>query len=144
MAADLASGVRCEGPLTHSNRNGDRRIDNPVISILLLKLAAPYIAASLCWCIFKSAWLTILLYHLQILLWSRKQLPQLLRGWRTGSFFVFGLPCVLGGPLVYFLIPYMTNLPLHDWLARYHLTGTSLLIMIPYFGLVHPLLEQAH
>ncbi len=110
----------------------------------ILKLAAPYIAVGICWCVFQNAWLTILVYHLQVLFWSRKQLGQLLRGWSLKSFLFLSLPCVIGGPLVYFLMPHITAMPLAEWLARYQLTGVGLIMMVPYFGLVHPVLEQAH
>lgn len=110
----------------------------------LLKLAAPYLAVGIFWCFFHNAWLTILAYHIQILLWSRKEIPGVFRGWSLNRFILMGLPCVLGGPLVYFLMPYISAAPVADWLAEFHLTGIGLLVMVPYFGLVHPMLEQAH
>jgi len=109
-----------------------------------LKLAAPYIAVMIGWSVCRDAWLTILLYHLQILLWSRGNLRKLFRGWSWRSFLLLGLPCALAGPLVYFLMPHITSMPLSDWLAAYGLTSTPLLLMVPYFGILHPLLEQAH
>ena len=111
---------------------------------LLLKFAAPYIAVAVFWCIFRNAWVTILAYHLQVLFWSRKELPKVLQGWNACNFLLFSLPCVLGGPLIYFLMPHIAATPLAEWLAEFKLTGISLLVMIPYFGLVHPILEQAH
>ena len=137
---------RCKTvPTEASSRAGSSgRYDFTSSISFILKLAAPYIAVAICWCFFQNAWLTILVYHLQILLWSRKQLPQVMRGWSLKSFLLLSLPCIVGGPLVYFLMPYITATPLTEWLARYQLSNTGLLIMIPYFGLVHPLLEQAH
>ena len=57
---------------------------------------------------------------------------------------LFASPALLAGPLLYFLLPSITHADLPAWLARVHLTGASLLLMVPYFGLVHPFLEQAH
>lgn len=110
-----------------------------------LKMLAPYLAVLLFWCVFKSAWGTIIAYHVQILLWSRDRLPNLLKGWDKSLFLCTALPCALAGPIAYVLLPFMTGqTQLAEWLAGYGLSGMSLMLMIPYFGLVHPLLEQAH
>ena len=39
-----------------------------------LRLLAPYLAVGVFWYGFSSAWLAILAYHAQILLWSRGRL----------------------------------------------------------------------
>ena len=50
------------------------------------------------------------------------------------------------GPLMYVLMPYMTDDAgsLQQWLSNVGLRGPALAVMVPYYGLVHPLLEQAH
>ena len=111
---------------------------------IILKVAAPYVAVAVCWCFFHNGWAAILVYHAQILFLSRKQIPKLFHGWNTKLFLTTALPCSLGGVLVYFLIPHISATPLSDWLAKYQVTGWGLILMIPYFGLVHTLLEQAH
>jgi hypothetical protein len=110
---------------------------------LLLKMLAPYFAVGVFWCVWPNAWLALLAYHVQIVFWQRRALRQL--RWPTFSRgALFALPAVLGGPLLYVLLPLVTRVDLSEWLASYHLSGVSLLVMIPYFGIVHPLLEQLH
>lgn len=110
---------------------------------LTLKLLAPYFAVALFWCAFHNAWLAILTYHVQILYWSRKQRPSLRISIQSGSLWIL-LPAAAAGPILYFLLPVITGSELTPWLTRYRLTEASLLTMIPYFGLVHPILEQVH
>lgn len=110
---------------------------------LILRLAAPYLAVAVFWCGFSSAWPAILAYHAQILLWSRHAIrPRL--GAVQGRYLLLAAPAVLAGPFVYWLLPFIARVPLSGWLAEHGLPSTGLLLMIPYFGLVHPWLEQAH
>jgi hypothetical protein len=110
---------------------------------LTLKLLAPYIAVGFFWCFLSNAWLAILAYHVQIVLWSWSSLPQARRTVRARDLFL-AVPAILTGPLLYVLLPFITRVELSAWLSNHHLAGISLLVMIPYFGLVHPFLEQAH
>jgi hypothetical protein len=110
---------------------------------LTAKLLAPYLAVAVFWCGFSNAWLAILAYHVQILLWSCHERPRITRP-RHSGILLLALPTALAGPLLYFLLPLMTQMELSEWLAHYHLPHWSLLIMVPYFGLLHPLLEQIH
>lgn len=109
----------------------------------LLKLFAPYLAVALFWCIWPNAWLAILTYHAQILAWNRPILREM--HWpkhRVGI--LLAIPTALAGPMLYILLPVITRTELSTWLDSYHLSGSSLFLMIPYFGLIHPVLEQAH
>ena len=108
-----------------------------------VKMLAPYIAAGIFWCVFENGWLTILVYHAQILLWNRNSFSGTQKPRFCQNLFM-ALPAALAGPLLYFLLPYITRADLALWLEQYHLSGISFMIMIPYFGLVHPLLEQIH
>lgn len=109
----------------------------------VFKLLAPYFAVGIFWCIFSSAWLAILAYHLQIVLWAPRPFSFMrLSGVRR--IMLFALPAVTAGPVLYFLLPWMIHADLSVWLADYHLSGLSLVLMIPYFGIVHPFLEQLH
>lgn len=110
---------------------------------LLLRLFAPYLAVGVFWCGFSSAWLAILAYHAQILIWSHRSLRDIRKPSRK-VFLLLALPTVLAGPLLYLLLPCMTRTDLSVWLAKHHLSGVSFMAMIPYFGLVHPYLEQVH
>ena len=110
---------------------------------LILKLLAPYLAVGVFWCGFSNAWLAILAYHAQVFLWSGKAFPRIMRPTRSRDLFL-ALPTVFTGPLLYFLLPYVTHTDVLTWLTDHRLTGLSFLVMIPYFGLVHPYLEQAH
>ena len=109
----------------------------------VLKLLAPYFAVAVFWCVFSNAWLALIAYHVQILLWSRKSNIIIGRP-STKRIMLLALPTALAGPLVYLLLPYITHVSLSVWLAKYHLSGISLLMMIPYFGIIHPCLEQIH
>lgn len=108
-----------------------------------LRLLAPYFAVAVFWCILSNAWLAILAYHAQILFWSRHAACDMRRPARV-RLLLPALPAALAGPLVYFLLPYMTHTDLSTWLASHGLSRLSLAVMIPYFGVVHPHLEQLH
>ena len=110
---------------------------------LTLRLLAPYLAVGFFWCVLSNAWLAILAYHVQILLWSRTSLAEQHRTMRP-RLMLMAVPAALAGPLLYFLLPYMTHADLAVWLTAHHLSRFSLAAMIPYFGLVHPVLEQIH
>jgi hypothetical protein len=110
---------------------------------LTLRLLAPYFAVVVFWCIFSNAWLAILAYHVQILLWTRGPF-RAMRKERCKHLTLLALPAALAGPLLYWLLPHMTHADLASWLAQRGLSDCSLLVMIPYFGIVHPLLEERH
>lgn len=112
--------------------------------MILLRLLAPYIAVGIFWCVLDNAWLAILAYHAQILLWSsRGRVPLRWRPTRAREV-LFALPAVTVGPLVYYLLPVMTHSGLAFWLSAHALSGLSFVLMVPYFGIVHPILEQRH
>ena len=110
---------------------------------LTAKLLAPYLAVGVFCCVFSNAWLAMLAYHAQILFWSDKSMFKMMRP-RYTRLVLLALPAALAGPLLFVLLPYVTQEPLSPWLANHHLSGVSLLVLIPYFGLVHPCLEQLH
>ncbi len=110
---------------------------------LLLKILAPYLAVGICWCVLKNGWLAILAYHAQILFWSRGSWSKLRRP-NCKRILLAAVPTAIAGPLLYFLLPYVTHTPLAGWLESYKLSGLSLVLMIPYFGIIHPVLEQLH
>lgn len=112
---------------------------------MLPRLLAPYVAVVVFWCGLSTAWPAVLAYHAQILFWARKSDRRAhLRGRMRARDVALSLPAALAGPLVYMLLPFMTRTDLSAWLAGHGLSRASLLIMIPYFGLVHPVLEQVH
>jgi hypothetical protein len=108
-----------------------------------LRTIAPYAAVGLCWCWLESAWATLLCYHGMILLLAEGPPRLSSRDWRLARLWP-AFPAVLAGPLVYLLLPEMTRASLFEWLARYGLHGVGLLMIVPYYGLVHPVLEQLH
>ncbi|MEN7973651.1 MAG: CPBP family glutamic-type intramembrane protease, partial [Verrucomicrobiota bacterium] len=101
--------------------------------------------------LFHSAWLSILLYHVGILvflvfrrpkevgrrLWAGAKAPLVVPGM---------LVCAMAAPVVYFMWPWLaaSESVLPEWMARFGLTGWSWLLMIPYFSIVHPVLEEIH
>ena len=110
---------------------------------LWLKMLAPYLAVGIFWCGFHSGWLAILAYHVQVLFWARGK-PFVLSLPPRKRMLGLAIPAALGGPLAYVLLPVITRIDLSVWLAQYQLTGWAFVAMIPYFGLVHPCLEQRH
>ncbi len=110
---------------------------------LTLKLLAPYFAVGIFWCLFANAWLALIAYHAQILFWSRGRLPDLRLPARK-RMMLWVIPFSLAGPVLSVLLPIITRTELSVWLIDHHLSRLPLLLMIPYFGLVHPLLEQIH
>ncbi|MCK4565577.1 MAG: CPBP family intramembrane metalloprotease, partial [Verrucomicrobia bacterium] len=56
------------------------------------------------------------------------------------------LVCIIAAPVVYFMWPWfsVSDSILPEWLARYGLRGWAWLLLIPYFSLVHPVLEEVH
>ena len=118
----------------HSGRSG---------AALILRLAAPYLAVGVFWCVFHHAWLAILAYHAQILWWAGGTRRPLAKPRSTRTTLVI-LPSALAGPALGVLLPHIARTDPAAWLDRHHLTGASMLMMTLYFGLVHPVLEQVH
>lgn len=110
----------------------------------LAGMLAPWIAVGLFWLWLRSAWAAILAYHALILLLPGRRLRDVARGWNTGLILASVLPCLLAGPLTWLLLPSMVRTPVGEWLASFGLSGSALYLMAPYYGLVHPVLEQAH
>jgi hypothetical protein len=110
----------------------------------LLMLAAPYLAVAVFWVGFESAWLAILAYHGQMLFWTRRSLGQNVAGWDARRFAAVAAPAALAGPLLVVLLPHIARTAVAEWLGRYGLAGPTLLLMIPYFGIVHPIIEQTY
>jgi len=111
--------------------------------ITVLRLLAPYLAVGVFWCSFSNAWLAILAYHAQILVWLLYERPRI--GRMSGKrLALLSLPTIVTGALLYLLLPHITRTGLVTWLAAHKLSERSLLIMVPYFGLLHPFLEQLH
>jgi len=109
---------------------------------LILRLLAPYLSVLIFWFGFRNGWLAILGYHAQILLWGRRTLrrPRI----PDGVALLWGAPAAGAGPLLYLLLPRVSRLEFPLWLQEFHLEGWSLVLLIPYFGLLHPVLEEHH
>lgn len=107
-----------------------------------LKLLAPYLSVAVFWLGAKNGILALAGYHLQVLIWVLvdRARPKFGRG---GKWFL-ALPMVGAGPLLYFLLPVITRVDLTEWLRDYHLSGWTLLLLVPYFGILHPVIEQVH
>ena len=111
----------------------------------------PYAAVLVGMYCFHSAWWAIGLYHIGIagyVLWRKP--PDLRRRILSGYPLVVLLPgiavCALAAPVIYFMWPWFATgdgvLP--EWMGRYGLTGRAWLLLIPYFSIVHPVLEEIH
>ena len=128
--------------------------------IFTLKIVAPYIAVITGLYIFNNAWLSIFLYHGQIVFWwligrgstsTRENTTPLILPERLKQLLTMAskgmLPIsALAGVACYFLLPYMVRDigGLELWLSSNQLTGMALLLLIPYFGILHPPIEQTH
>ena len=110
---------------------------------LPLKLFTPYLAVLVFWNYFHSAWLTILCYHALALILSWKNFSRL-KGHLNRTKILLMLPTILTGLIAYALIPCICKRELSEWLTQYQLTGLAFFLMIPYFGLIHPVLEEVH
>ncbi|MDF7798111.1 hypothetical protein P4C99_01455 [Pontiellaceae bacterium B1224] len=117
----------------------------------LLAALVPYIAVLLGMTLLRSAWITILLYHAGILLFLFLRLPSNLwktvwGGMRTPLLIPSVIICAMAAPVVYFMWPIFQSpyTRLTVWLSFYGLTGLAWLLMIPYFSIIHPVLEEIH
>lgn len=117
--------------------------DKSIKAKLVLKLLTPYFSVIVFWVFLHNAWLALLGYHLQILFWSKKSPFD--KPWPNQKFYIaISLAMSVAGLFIYFVLPLISKLDLSAWLLQYQLTGWSWLLIIPYFGLIHPFLEQAH
>lgn len=101
--------------------------------------------------LFRSAWTAVLLYHAGIVafLLMRRRPNVWKRAWagmRTPLLIPSVLVCAFAAPIVYFMWPWFaaSETVLPEWMARYGLTGLSWLLLVPYFSIVHPVLEEIH
>lgn len=116
----------------------------------IIHALAPYIAVLIGLYIFRNAWFTILLYHLQILICARffkTDIRKLLFSGYSGKYLsIFALPGLLFGPILLMVFPYILreNIVIREWLYDRGLAYQSFLILVPYFCIIHPLLEEIH
>lgn len=120
----------------------------------LMKLIAafvPYLAVLLGMTLFRNAWMALLLYHLGIIacfvmLKPRRIWEKMRAGWNAPLLLPAVGVCALAVPVVYFMWPFFESADgvLPEWLAQYGLTGWAWLLLIPYFSLIHPVLEEFH
>ncbi len=111
----------------------------------------PYVAVLIGMYLFHNAWLTILLYHFGVLAFLCFRKPKGL-GRRIGAgvkspLLIPGmLACALAAPIIYFMWPWfaVSDVALPEWLAHYGLTGGAWIWFVPYFSLVHPVVEEVH
>lgn len=116
----------------------------------IFHVLSPYIAILLGLYYLKNAWLSLLLYHFQITIYTIFRKPDIRKllfwGFSIKHFLIFVLPLLLFGLLLYILFPYIlsNNILLKEWLYAHGLNNKNSLILIPYFCLIHPLLEEIH
>lgn len=119
--------------------------------IRFLAALLPYVAVLIGMYVLSNAWLAMLLYHLGIMvfIFLRKS-PAFSKTLWFGFDRVLTIPailvCAMAAPIVYFLWPWfsVSDSILSDWLSLYGLTGFSWILLIPYFSIVHPVLEEIH
>jgi hypothetical protein len=110
---------------------------------LCLGFLVPYAAVLVFWYGLGNAWFTIAAYHLLILLFARGRVPLPTRPPHR-MHLAWALPAILAGPLFYLLYPHLATVSLNEWLAARRMSPTSILLLLPYFSIVHPWLEQTH
>lgn len=107
-----------------------------------LKLLAPIVVVGGTWTLVGNAWVAILAYHaLIVVVAPPRRVP---RGWSAGVFTAMAVPTALAGPVAYALLPHMVRSAVGVWLSSHGLSGAALAAMVPYFGVVHPVLEQSY
>lgn len=131
------------GPQTDPLEILRRSVRPPNKVNLVLRFAAPYLAVAVFWFCFANAWLATLAYHALILLLAKWRIPRPRFPPEPRHLF-YALPALAVGPLLYVLLPHLAGGPLDGWLAQRHFSASSLLLFLPYFGLIHPWLEQVH
>ncbi|WP_372807347.1 type II CAAX prenyl endopeptidase Rce1 family protein [Pontiella sp.] len=107
----------------------------------------PYVAVLVGMYGFRSAWAALLLYHAGIVACRvGRRTPNLFAGFKNPLTLPGVLVCAMAAPVVYFLWPWLAAREgiLPEWLAHYGLTGWSWRLLIPYFSIVHPILEELH
>jgi hypothetical protein len=109
----------------------------------------PYIAVLIGMVLLKSAWLAIGLYHLGIIAFLLYRSPpnvvgRLWSGYNRRLLIPSAMACTLAAPIIFFLWPWFSrpDVPLNRWLSQVGLEGLSWILFIPYFALVHPVLEE--
>jgi membrane protease YdiL (CAAX protease family) len=115
----------------------------------ILAAAVPYAAVAIGLYAARSAWATILLYHVGIVLvlaatdW-RRRLGLARSGWRGGVAALTAAGAVGGGVALYVLWPYIDATPqgLGRALSDFGLTGAGWLTFAIYYSTVHPFLEE--
>ena len=110
--------------------------------------AAPCVTTPVCLLGLRSGWAAILAYHGVILLslavWGRNAGVRPFAGrWTPLSITVCFLSAMTG-PALYLLLPSISRGSLHDRLVANGLSGVAWLLLIPYFSLVNPALEEMY
>lgn len=110
---------------------------------IALRFAAPYVSVLIFWVGLESAWLAMLGYHAQVAFWLSR-MPPSRSELRVSRTLALALPSLLAGPVVFLLLPRIASTGVGGWLGRFGLSGASLVVMVVYFALVHPPLEQVY
>ena len=112
----------------------------------IARALAPYIAVLAGLVAMQSAWLAIVLYHVQIVAWNCRTWRHTIGGWDSNLARLLAPPCLLVGPVVYLALPFLlTHRDILDaWLVAHGLGGARLIAFAIYLGVLHPTLEQIH
>jgi len=115
----------------------------------ILLFLIPYLAVFAGLNILKNAWVTILLYHLMILVYLTgsghlKDFRKIFLGWDGKLFLISSAISIIAGPALFMLWHSMKldTANLFSTLAFFKLKGLSWTLFIPYFCLLHPILEE--
>jgi len=113
-----------------------------VMASFIFRALIPYLSVGIIWCGLHSAWWALIAYHVAILL-SRDRSYKL--QFQLSRFGVLASLITLpSGVLAYYFLDSITKIPMQEWLVSYGLEGWKLWLMVPYFGLIHPVIEQIH
>ncbi|MBI9101655.1 MAG: hypothetical protein JEY99_04530 [Spirochaetales bacterium] len=111
----------------------------------------PYAAVLIGLVLFQNAWIALGLYHLGIIVFLALRRPSGIPGkMRRGYFLPLLIPgivlCALAAPVMFLLWSYLSRpgISLSAWLPAYGLQGMGWILFIPYFSLIHPLLEEVY
>ncbi|MBU2690869.1 MAG: hypothetical protein KJ970_08050 [Candidatus Eisenbacteria bacterium] len=112
-------------------------------------MALPYLAVLIGLYLFRSAWISILLYHLGIMLFLLSGRPKavwqrLFDGWSHGPGLAAALLCAGCGPIIALLWGRVAIAPqeLTSALAGFGLSGADWWLFAAYYVIPHPILEE--
>lgn len=95
----------------------------------------------------QNIWIAMVSYHASILIIALftkniSKFKNMIKGWSLPLTIVFTLGCAINGVLIYYLWPFIANCNLMTKLAELGLNESNWLLLILYYSLITPWLEE--